>query len=262
MAALSRCVKLRHLDLSLVSEEIPPRDLRRSLSMLGRLEYLGYPRSGITWTEAFLDSIPLLVKELYVSGGLQDGLLLHSLDDRLSNVNQPSLTHLTLGNCPKLTYNAVRAILENYSMNLEIFRLEAPMSALRHEALDGVFAFLGSLRHLSIPVDYITDRFFWEDYGRSKENPYLLETIELDCVYPAGNQAEAINSDLIWDAVADGAFGRLRRVGLHRRLERPVVTGLGENSEELNQLLKALAREDGEQARYPEDRAGVWIFGT
>lgn len=151
------------------------------------------------------------------------------------------------------------AIVEHYSINLEYLKIGNHMSALRNDPLDGILGILGSLRHLSIPVDYITGFFFW---GKSKEDPYLLETIELDCIWPAGNQAEAINSDVIWDAVADGAFGRLRRVNLARRLEMPVVTGLGENSEELNQLLKALAREDGSQARYSEDQAGVRIFGS
>ena len=212
--------------------------------------------------EPFLDSIPSRVKELLVFGGLSDGTTSWHLKDGFSNIIQPSLTRLTIGNCPRLTSRGIRAILEFYSRSLESLNIEKHMETLRHEPLDGILAFLKSLRHLTIPVDYITHHFFWANSGRSRDNPYPLETIKLDCFCPAYNQVEAINSDLIWDAVADGAFGRLRRVMLDRRLELPVVTGLGENSEELNQLLKALAREDGQDGRYSEDQAGVWISGS
>jgi len=260
LAALSRCSKLRYLDLSLVSERIPQLDLCRSLSMIKGLESLGYPRSGSTDAETFLGTVPIGLKDVHVNGGLQDGLLLHDINKRLTTQIEPlTLTRLTIGNCPKLSKDGVWTIVEHYSINLEYLKIGNHMSALRNDPLDGILGILGSLRHLSIPVDYITGFFFW---GKSKDDPYLLETIELDCIWPAGNQAEAINSDVIWDAVADGAFGRLRRVNLARRLEMPVVTGLGENSEELNQLLKALAREDGSQARYSEDQAGVRIFGS
>lgn len=230
--------------------------------MLKRLESLGYPRSGISGVESFLDSVPTGVKELLILGGLQDGPLDLPHDFRCPPTIQPSLTRLTLGSCPKLTSNGIWTILRHYALNLEFLKIERHMECLRTQPLDGILAVLPSLRHLSIPVDYITDHFFWGDYGRSKDYPYPLETIKLDCFWPAGNQVEAINSDLIWDAVADGAFGRLRRVILDRRLELPVVTGLGESSEELNQLLKALACEDGPSARYPEGQAGVWIFGS
>lgn len=260
LAALSRCSKLRYLDLSLVSERIPQLDLCRSLSMIKGLESLGYPRSGSTDAETFIGTVPIGLKDVHVNGGLQDGLLLHDINKRLTTQIEPlTLTRLTIGNCPKLSKDGVWTIVEHYSINLEYLKIGNHMSALRNDPLDGILGILGSLRHLSIPVDYITGFFFW---GKSKDDPYLLETIELDCIWPAGNQAEAINSDVIWDAVADGAFGRLRRVNLARRLEMPVVTGLGETSEELNQLLKALAREDGSQARYSEDQAGVRIFGS
>ena len=228
--------------------------------MIRGLESLGYPRSGSTDVRTFLGTAPNGLKEVYVNGGLQDGLLLYTINKPLSNQIEPlPLTRLTIGNCPKLSKHGVWAIVEHYSVNLEYLKIGNHMTALRNDPLDGILEILSSLRHLSIPVDYITGFFFW---GRSKEDPYPLETIKLDCIWPAGNQAEAINSDVIWDAVADGGFGRLRRVNLARRLEMPVVTGLGENSEELNQLLKALAREDGFQARYSEDQAGVRIFGS
>ena len=212
--------------------------------------------------EHFLDSIPPRVRELLVFGGLNDGTTSPPLKAGPPNTIQPSLTRLAIGNCPRLTSHGVRAILEFYSRNLESLKFENHMDTLRHEPLDGILAFLKSLRHLTIPVDYITHHFFWPDSGRSGDNPYPLETIRLDCFCPAHNQLEAINSDLIWYAVDGGAFGRLRRVILDRRLELPVVTGLGENSEELNQLLKALAREDGPGGRYSEDQAGVWITGS
>ena len=230
--------------------------------MLNRLESLGYPRSGVCEADHFLDHVPSGVKELLVCGGLQGGPLDYAFISLRPLPTQPCLTRLTIGNCPKLTSNGVWTILRHYSLTLEFLKLEKHMEVLRHEPLDGILAILSSLRHLSIPVDYITDRFFWVNYGRSKNDPYPLEILKLDCFWPAGNQVEAINSDLIWDAVADGAFGLLRRVILDRRLELPVVTGLGENSEELNQLLKALAREDGPKARYSESQAGVWVFGS
>lgn len=195
-------------------------------------------------------------------GGLQDGPGLSPLNPQVCEMQlQSALTSLTLAGCTKLTSAGVVPILKHFSHSLESLQIEGNMSALREHPLDGILSFLQSLRKLCVPVDYITEYFFRNDSDRPKENPYPLEEVELDCIWPSGNQVEAINSEMMWDAVVDGSFGRLRRVALARKLELPVVKGLSESSKELNQLLKAMAREDGQGGHYSEDRAGVYIFG-
>ena len=97
---------------------------------------------------------------------------------------------------------------------------------------------------------------------RTKHSPYPLVTLVLDCHEPSFHQDRSFDCDWIWNAVADGIFPNLRKVGLHRDLDGEFMTGrkLGEGAAELNELLKALAREDGDGAVISEDDAGVYII--
>ena len=148
---------------------------------------------------------------------------------------------------------------------LEYLEIQAPMNELQKIPLESHFLTLGTFRHLKIPVEFISSSIFGHGYPhphpKGPGNSFVLDTLELDCIEPRQRTWSHINADMIWDAVAEGALGNLRKLKVHRSVD----ASLSEKSKEadaIDQFLKALAREDGAKAKYSEDQAGVWIFGN
>lgn len=115
-----------------------------------------------------------------------------------------------------------------------------------------------NLKYLKISLDLIGDYFFG-----SVDKPACLRRLDLDCFdTPAANN---VNPDRIWDAIADGGFGTLRVLGVHRKVLGIGMAdfGTGQNGmlDEIDEYLKALAREDGKNAEVSEKDAGVVLFG-
>ena len=259
LAALGKCRNLHYLDLSLVSEALDPSDLSRSFRNLEQLDFLALPRAGKIGLTPLIKSVPPNLRECHVNCILKG--CSHVLE--LESLHQPNhtLTRLILQGC-----SLQRSLLEIWSLpkylpKLEYFALMPSTSRTTNAFYLGdlVFSFR-HLQHLRLPVDFLGHRFFDPKTVRTTEHPCLLNTIELDRgSLHAYFEGKSI-CDSIWDAVTKGPFPNLRRVGLHRSLDSSESTGLGEDAEELSQLLKALAREDGDKAQLSEDLAGVYIF--
>lgn len=256
LAALSKCQNLRHLDLSWVSEELAAPNLSRSVKGLANLEYLALPRAGKISANGILGSISTTLQELHVNATiLNDDLI-----DCSSTSRSLSLKRLEMQNCSEIDSSCF-AFLLGHLPRLEVLKMRLNRSRTIGLTTDDSILSLDHVRHLQIPVDFIHWEFFEGRGIRSRENPCPIVAIELDYVQPILNPEWTIDSDTIWLAVTEGPFPHLRRVGLHRKLERGSNYGLSDSTEELSQLLKALAREDGEKASIPEDFAGVYIFG-
>ncbi|TKA62667.1 hypothetical protein B0A55_10061 [Friedmanniomyces simplex] len=162
LPALGKCVRLRSLDLSLVSESPPLPDLFRTLERLGELRTLRLPRSagfGVHHKATCLVWPPRL-EELSLSGGI-DAHFLHGV------VAFPqTLRGLTIEHCPlakgfalvHLLRTAVRPL-----RNLESLKIRY-MPRLSSRALDDVLFLLPQLRKLSVSVDYITPAIFDEGH--------------------------------------------------------------------------------------------------
>lgn len=148
--------------------------------------------------------------------------------------------------------------------NLEYLKVEEPMAQFRDFHFGSDLLSSTGIRHLCVPVDFLHSSFWidldlidlsddgFDGYDTSNN----LDTLELDFVRPPYH---FLDFDRIFDSVADGPFGKLRRLNLHRTLAQEL--GAVAELEFLNDYLKALAREDGEGARYNEDQAGIRLFG-
>lgn len=256
LAALSKCSNLRHLDLSFVSESISITDLLRSTSLLSKLESLHLPRSSAhdAARDLFICNWPATLRELHISGGIHDGPLMS-----LTTL-PPSLSRLSIENCPHLSMVSIGSILRNKGSQLHHLEIVAPIPALTydHKPLSGYMEHVPNLLYLKISLDFVSRSFLLSDNDKGEQYP--LRQLDLDCFDPA--DCDTFTAYDVWAAIAyDSRFGRVRKVRVHRRLGWAATKEGKEQVKDLDDLLKALAREDGANAEIQEADAGVVLFG-
>lgn len=276
--ALSKCTKLRLLDLSLVSESAPLKTLFNTVKSLVNLETLRLPRSsGFGNSDLDPDSIcwPPRLRCLFLSGGI-DAHFLYGI------VNFPAtLEELTIEHCPQAKGHAVRQLLTTLSQaRVPIKYLKiANMPRFGINTLDLVLAFFPALETLSVSIDYITPAILnpeFQEYIAIIQEPdfstHALRTLELTNSGNPGDLDKFSPIDVII-AIEEGSFPLLRSLKVAKSLE----WGIGETRQEMDALdeqLLELEQRDWEERRgdYAEmsteqwkatdykKRAGVWIF--
>lgn len=197
---------------------------------------------------------PATLRELHISGGIHDEPLAS-----LSSL-PPSLSSLSIGNCPHLSILSIGRILQIKGPQLHHLEIVAPIPALTqdHKPLSGYMEYVPNLVYLKISLDFVSRSVLLSE--NDKEDQYSLRQLDLDCFDP--EETDLFTAYDVWAAIAyDRGFGRVRKVRVHRRLGW-VATDEGlEQVKELDLLLKALAREDGDDAEIKEADAGVVLFG-
>ncbi|KAK4693620.1 hypothetical protein P7C71_g3822, partial [Lecanoromycetidae sp. Uapishka_2] len=261
LAALSKCANLRHLDLQFVSESITMADLLRSLCGLSRLEVLHLPRSSAHEPNSDTSNYkwPAKLRDLHISGGVRDEST-HYLETL-----PPSMTRLSIGNCPHLSMYSLRPLLQEKGPQLEDLEIIAPIPALQHghKPLNDVMDLVPNLRHLKISLDFLGPVFFTP----SASNPdacQSLRRLDLDCFDPA--ECGFITLEQVWQGFdwaegKDGKFNKVRKLGISNRLGWTKKKSDQATMKEIDELLKAMALEDGADAEVGEDEAGVIMFG-
>ena len=199
-------------------------------------------------------SWPAGLRELHISGGIHDEPLIS-----LSTL-PASLSRLSIGNCPHLSMVSIGNILQTKGSQLRHLEILAPIPALSqdHKPLSGYMMHVPNLFYLKISLDFISRSFLLSE--NDKADRYLLRQLDLDCFDPA--DCDAFTAYDLWVAIAyDNGFGRVRKVRVHRRLRWTATAEGKEQVKDLDELLKALAREDGANAEIGEADAGVVLFG-
>lgn len=276
--ALSKCHKLRSLDLSLVSESTPLQTLFNTVKSLPNLEMIRLPRSaGFGTTGVEPDSIvwPPKLERLYLSGGI-DAHFLYGL------VKFPqSLHELAIEHCSQAKGHAVRQFLATMAASevpLKYLRI-AHMPRFGVNTLDVVLAFFPQLEHLSVSIDYITPAILnpeFQEYHSMIPVPdfstHSLRVLELTNSGSPGDLDKFSPIDVII-AIEEGSFPHLRIVRVAKTLE----WGVGDTRQEMDALdeqLQELELADFQERRgvYAEmstdewkktdwrRNAGVWIY--
>ena len=199
-------------------------------------------------------SWPATLRELHISGGIHDAPLVS-----LTGL-PPSLTRLSIGNCPHLSMVSIGTILKYKGSQLKHLEIVAPIPALAqdHKPLSGYMKHVPNLVHLKISLDFVSRSDLLSEMDRGDQYP--LRQLDLDCFDPAC--CDDFTAYDIWAVIGlDSGFGRVRKVRVHRRLEWTTTEDSKEQVKDLDHLLKALAREDGANAEIKEDDAGVVLFG-
>lgn len=200
---------------------------------------------------------PCGLRELHISGGLRD-------ETALSLSTLPSsLTHLTIGNCPHLSMLFIRPLVKLLGPQLQYLEIVAPLPNLNlgYGVLTDVMDLAPNLHHLKISLDFLELSFFTPGDSGQSEGRFLRQ-LDLDCFEPA--ECTAFHPNLIADVIvgSEGKFSKLRKLGVHKRLGWTNTEMGVESMREIDELQKALAREDGNDAEITEDDAGVVFFGT
>ena len=274
LAALSKCARLRYLDLSLVSEAFTPSELSHSLRKLLSLETFLFPRAGRERYEILFSCWPENLETCIITGGLKSGY--HIIPGVWTDRNrdgryvfpkrQPhNLRRLIVGNCDQImTFDIESIISSKYLPRLELLKIVPPMEQLLRWPIGSERRIhqsnplaCSNIRQLDIPIDYISYELLSSGHPKGPDHAYTLDTLHLRYINSSKESYPALNSDIIFDAVAEGPFKNLRRLTMPRRLQETL--NATSDAELLNQFLKALAREDGKKAMYTDEEAGIRI---
>ena len=196
---------------------------------------------------------PVTLRELRISGGIHDEALVSM------GSLPPSLSRLSIGNCPHLSIVSIGNLLQAKGPQLQHLEILAPIPALDRnpKRLSDYMKHVPNLLYLKISLDFVWHSRFPSE--KEEGDLYPLKQIDIDCFDPA--ECELYASDL-WAVIAcESRFGMVRKVGIHRRLGWPDTREGKEQVKDLDDLLKALAREDGPNADVREVDAGVVLFG-
>ena len=197
---------------------------------------------------------PAKLRELHISGGIHDEPLV-SL-----GTLPTSLSRLSIGNCPHLSMASIGNILKSKGSQLHHLEIFAPIPSLAQDPkpLSSYMEHVPNLLYLRVSLDFISRSFLLSE--NDKGDYYPLRQLDLDCFDPA--ECDSFTAYDLWVAIAyDNWFGRVRKVRVHRRLGWAATAEGQEQMKDLDELLKALAREDGASAEIDEGDAGVMLFG-
>ncbi|RDW57528.1 F-box protein [Aspergillus mulundensis] len=239
LPSLTKCSKLRYLDLSLVTTPIPFKDLRRSLSNLTNLQALRLPQSNsVPDSESFGIPWPPNLSRVQFSG--------HFSAEPIRSFRWPaSLTSLTIKNCYDLSLSNLSSFMCSLDLSNSLKRLIISGSnrRLSPESITSILILVPGLSFLSVPGDMVDGTFFDMlchagiptlevlEFGYPTEDPTiyfstksLIEALELGLpnVYATGFAEVFISDDGMLDDDAVDDF-LLDRMELRKSLPPGVV---------------------------------------
>lgn len=170
-----------------------------------------------------------------------------------------SLTHLAVDDLPShLEVSGLPSILENVKDSLIYLRIALRRATLRFHLiqLDVSFFSYPCLRHLHVNVElFLIHRF-------EQLAPPSFVRLDLDILstdYDSAEHSAMLATVVEW--IFAGIMPNLRKLGIARGLHWMQREEDAAQVAEIDEFLKALAREDGASAQIPEVDAGVVVFG-
>lgn len=234
-AALSKCTKMKHLDLSLISTGISHKLLFQTLQHMQDLETLFFPRS------SSLDenrketpySWPPRLRVLHLAGGIDDFFL------RTQLVNVPkSLERLSIQHCSQVYTEALLNAVGILGPQLKQLTIRHPMSKLRTGVLDYIFTLCPSLEAFRVSADFVSNHMF-----EAIPQRHPLRILDLDCSGTAGEDVD-ISANDIYLAVEDGRLPDLRSVRVSARLAWTATETTRQSASDLVEILEEMDEEN------------------
>ncbi|KAI4611530.1 hypothetical protein J4E83_000299 [Alternaria metachromatica] len=160
-ASLSKCTRLRVLDLSLVSECISFQSLNQTIRQLGDLRELYLPRCSSRYEPSATPGGPSIrwppnLEHLALSGSVS-GQFLWDMLRQPANF-PPTFSSLSIHHSPGLDQQGIRPLLDSLSASLTVVELR-DLPAVKQGRLNSVLDWLPNLVSLTIALDYIDSRF-------------------------------------------------------------------------------------------------------
>jgi F-box-like len=245
-AALSKCSRLKYLDLSLVSESISYQSLAQTLRSLSNLTDLFLPRCSSAHdsdSDALNIRWPPKLQRLHLSGSVHGKFVL-DLGQHPENF-PPTLTHLSISHAPKIIAEELLYLLQSLGgqlLSLEITHLPR----LSEGSLDSVLTVCSHLTHLVIAIDYISFELgeqqpHWGAHMWEQSLPLDSLTILTSGHHHPESVSYFAPADL-WEMVDKRYFGRLR----HIRVAESTGWRNGEFADEWEMLFDVLVELDQE----------------
>jgi hypothetical protein len=207
-AALSKCTKLKTLNLSLISASIPNKLLFQTLKSLQDLEVLFFPRSSgsdqTTVKEVYV--WPPRMKALHLAGGIDDKFII----DQLSNVPN-CLEKLSIQHCTQIRAHALLTALETIGSRLLELTIRYPMPQLDTGQLDTLLMICPNLIALRVFAEYVTNDLL----SFLTKHPLRILDVESTPSYLAEN---ALRPETLYLAVEEDRLPDLRSVRVSTRL--------------------------------------------
>ncbi|RKF59477.1 F-box protein [Golovinomyces cichoracearum] len=244
LAALSKCTKLRHLNLSLISSSITNKELFQALKSLVELETLFLPRS-LHKNEEDIISEPYIwpprLVTLYVGGGVGEQFFFSQLARAPKTVSRLIMQH-----CPQISVPVIIFTLFRLGTQLKHLSVHDFMTQLLRGMLDNVLELCPNLTSLRVSVDYVSAKLFTRI---PPEHP--LRLLELGCSQAPESD---ITPNLIFDAIDQDFLPDLRCVRVSKKLEWETTPHLRTDVKDLSDFLDAL------EAENPlHEPSGVWF---
>jgi len=231
MISLAGCERLKYLDLGLVSETLDLAHLFATIQKFHELEVLHFPRSSIKCDDNEAIEWAPNLRQLGLSGGFPSRFLEQT-------AFPPTLTTLSISNCPYLGTTALNKLLERVGPQLLRLSLAYPVPHLSADAADCVLMQCPNLRVWQVSVDYVSSAALDADlipHGHPLRQLMLLSSGLMG------------HSDKIKPAHVLMATDELVHL---RRLSASLLLGWHPESEALNGLVDVLNERGG----------GVWMI--
>lgn len=271
-ASLSKCHKLRVLDLSLVSECISYQSLNQTVRQLPELAELYLPRCSSHYEGMGLSmnvKWPPKLQHLSISGSVHGKFMWDML--RTPENFPRTLSSISISHCPGIDHVQIRSFLRNISSILTHLRLH-DLPAVKQGRLDGVLDWAPSLKSLTIAVDYISVNFGHMPVGFNPSMWPQSKSLESLTLLSSGNSNE-VDPNRSFAAVDLFTLIDERFLGCLRYLNIAASTGWANKDEAaevdaLELLLHELDRENWECRRwhyeqylgqYEDMSWGVWL---
>jgi len=226
-------------------------DLLRTISFLSNLEILHLPRSSTQDPGKYILKYdwPTKLRELHISGGLHDETTVYF------STLPSTVSHLSIGNCPHISMLSIGPLLLAKGQQLQYLEILAPIPRLQlgQKPLNNTLELVPNLCHLKISVDFIDTDFF---LNASSEHPSLTR-IDLHCF--DAEDTSNIDASSMYSFLELYPFSKVRVLGIHQKLGW--ATKYAGDVVDLDELLKAMATEDGPGSEISEAEAGVVFFG-
>jgi hypothetical protein len=156
-AGLSKCTRLKLLDLSLISEEISYERLNQTLQKLQNLQHLYMPRCSTRFAISSERIIwPPRLQHLTLSGSVQGKFMWEML--RQPETFPPTLYSISMLHCPGLDYTGTKSLLEKLANSLTTVELRN-LPAVKQGRFNCILDWLPRLTRLVLATDYIDQNF-------------------------------------------------------------------------------------------------------
>lgn len=158
-ASLSKCSKLRVLDLSLVSEQISFESLNQTLMKLAALTEFYLPRCSTRYEDAARSMtlrLPPRLQHLSLSGNIHGQLYYDVM--RQPDMFPPTMHSMSILHCPSLSNTSIKPIFQNLAGALTTVELR-DLPRVKQGQFNGVLNWLPKLASLTIALDYMDDNF-------------------------------------------------------------------------------------------------------